>query len=174
MRGIEKEKRIGEEGDQKGEERTRSHEFVGAVPIIHSGSRRGKRTSGAPPPAPRPQKRVGSLYGFSFLRPLFVQPSRRNVSNRFSSTRLQPVRRVTYVVVVHYHFLFPRRNIPRVSILLRETDLIIYDDETKDTQTKGTRTISFLRLRQHRSVSRLFTLLLLLLLFILQRCQRII
>lgn len=109
--------REGEE-NRKGEERTRSHEFVGAVPIIHSGSL-GEEEGPAKPLLPLGRKKGwGPFYGFSFPRPLFVQPSRRNVSNRFSSTRLQPVRRVTYAVAVHYHSLFPRRNIPRVSILL--------------------------------------------------------
>lgn len=55
-------------------------------------------------------------------------------------------------------FLIPTEKYSAcLNSLTWETDLIIYDDETKDTQTKGTRTISFLRLRQHRSRSSSFS-----------------
>lgn len=92
-----------------------NHQFVGAVPIIHSGSQKEKRTSGAP----RPQKGWSPLtvsFSFSF----FVQPSRRTC--RIDSSRLVCKPSTEWHTpdtwpLVHYHFFIPTiRDISRAFV----------------------------------------------------------
>lgn len=132
---------------------------MGAVPIIHSGSQRErereeKGPTQPPPPSPWAAKKGGVLLRFSFLPLCSFNPPRevRIESILLDSFATRPPSDTRGCRALS--FLIPTENIPRISILLRDTDLILYDDETKDTQTKGTRTISSLSgLRQHRSSS---------------------
>ena len=154
-------------GDREGEEDRRGPKKRGADPkprVRGCGSnypqwlsRRGRRTNEAPPPS-RPQKRVGSLLRFllssSFVRSTL--PEKRIESILLDSFATRPPSDIRGCRALS--FLIPTEKYSAcLNSLTWETDLIIYDDETKDTQTKGTRTISFLRLRQHRSRSSSFS-----------------